>query len=263
MCFSGRAVHGVLRRHSRNRLSQGASMSGSIRARKSITARTSTGLGLSIPFISEVSFLFAKGVRTSCMVDHSDAAAVSSARVSRFRGLGPLLADVSGIRLSSVRGSSASLHITKKCLGVIGNNVSNISAGRFGAIVSDCSNCSACTISRGQCIHFGGTTFMDGCGEGSLLAAAVALCYVPMNSFREEEFSFVRRVNGVRHLVSSTRRPGALTSVCPPRVRDIKVPRGTRKAPMPGSAIALCSILCTYMATRTSSKEWRGMSCRY
>ena len=219
--FDKETIRNILQERDHGELSRKTDVSQSIQSQGSVAAEASAKLKLDVPLVSRISFLFTGKIEASYVISRDSTTTISSTEISEFEKLKPLLTSISDVQLSDIENSSTSLRVAGGYLKIVKGGVDGVDTKEFKTVMDSYDGYDTYKVSQNIYVRFNNKAFVSNYKRNDLLTTTMNLYCVPVGRFRKERFDFIREIERMESLISSTESTRTLADVYPPK-DDVK-----------------------------------------
>lgn len=186
-----------------------------------LSAEAMAKIKLDVPFISRLLFLVSGKLEASFIRKIDSTTTISSTEVSEFKELKESLTKLEDIQLTDIENSSTFLRVAGGYLKMIKGDIDDIDAKEFKNVMDSYDGYDTYKVSQNVYVRFNNKAFVSNYKRNDLLTTTMNLYCVPVGRFRKERFDFIREIERMESLISSTESTRTLADVYPPK-DDVK-----------------------------------------
>lgn len=216
--FDKETIRNILQEKYHGEMSKKTDIFTSTQSQGAISAEASAKVKLEVPFLSRIAFVFNGKLEASFIAKRDNATTISSTEISEFEKLKPLLIPICDTQLYDIENSSTSLRVAGGYLKIVKGGVDGVDTKEFKAVMDSYDGYDTYKIDDNRYVRFNNAAFVSNYKRNDLLTTTMTLYCIPVGNFERERFDFLKEIQKMEKLISTTESRQTLADVFPPEI---------------------------------------------
>lgn len=227
--FDKETIRNILQERDRGELIKKSDISTTIQNGGSVKAEASAKLKLDVPLLSRISFMFSGKIDASYVVRKDGLTTITSTEISEFEKLKGLLVRMDNVQISDIENSSTSLRVAGGYLKIVKGGIDGLDTKEFKTVMDSYDGYDTYSVDDKRYVRFNNVAFVSNYKRNDLLTTTMTLYCIPVGKFNRERFDFMKEMNKMETLFSTTTKVQTLADVYPPLNKNNSVLEGIKE----------------------------------
>lgn len=216
--FDKETIRNILQEWEKGQVTTKTDVNASIQSQGSIGMDVSSKVKLDVPFFARLSFLFSAKLEASFVSKLDSTTTISSTEISEFEKLKPALVEINDVALSDIENSSTSLRVAGGYLRIVKSGVEGVDTREFKTVMDSYDGYDTYRVDRTRYVRFNNAAFVSNYKRNDLLTTRMTIYCIPVGVFPKDRFDFIKEIQKMQTLLSSTHKQQSLADIFPPQV---------------------------------------------
>lgn len=213
--FDRETIRNILQEQNKGSKTTHIGLTSSFEANGEIAAEAK--VGLSMPFLDRLSFLFSGKIRAAFLVKKDNETTITSTEISEFEKIKEGFKEICNTTIYDIENSSTFFRVAGGYALVQNGSTEGVDTKAFKSVLDSFDGYDTYKIDSSTYIRFNNSAFVSNYKRNDLLLSRMDLYCIEVGSFHKEKFDFLKQVDEMQKLVVNVKSSKLLRDVYPPK----------------------------------------------
>lgn len=180
-----------------------------------VSTEASSKVKMEVPFLARLSFLFTGKIAVSYALTRDKTTTITSTEISDFERIEKEFKKFEKAQVSDIENSSTSLRVAGGYLRIMKGGVADVDVKEFKAVMDSYEGYDTYKLDENTYIRFNNSAFVSNYKRNDLLNTTLTIYCILVGEFERERFDFIKQVEKMQTLFSTTSSPKTLSDMFP------------------------------------------------
>ena len=177
-------------------------------------------IDIGMPVLARIKFAVSGKMSGKYLIQKDSSTTITSTEISEFEEIRTSFVSFINSRIRDIENSSTFFRVAAGYLKIVGNNVDNVNVKEFKSALESFEGYDVYSISEDTYLRFNNTAFVSNYKRNDLLSTELDIYCVPVGRFYKSDFDFIKQLNRMQDLITTSRTPKTLADVYPNKEAD-------------------------------------------
>lgn len=221
--FDKETIRNILQEKNKGAKSTQTDISSASAVSSDLSAEVSSKVKMEVPLLARLSFLFTGRIAMSYALTRDKTTTITSTEISDFERIEKEFKKFEKVQVSDIENSSTSLRVAGGYLRMMKGGVADVDVKEFKAVMDSYEGYDTYKLDEETYIRFNNSAFVSNYKRNDLLNTTLTIYCIFVGEFERERFDFIKQIEKMQTLFSTTESPKTLSDLFPTGQEDLKV----------------------------------------
>lgn len=175
---------------------------------------------IDIPLLARIRFVFSAKLDAKYIRRDKSITSITSTEISEFESIQDKFKEFTGVKVFDIENSSTFFRVAGGYLQMAGQNVEGMNTKDFLSVMQSFEGYDVYKIDDITYVRFNTTAFVSNYKRNELLSTLMTMYCIPVGKFSASDFDFMKQLDKMQRLISTTNSPKTIAEIYPPKVND-------------------------------------------